>query len=162
MILKYATIGDQFFSTRNVVAVQEEIGQFNDSFKMLLSAHEEYNEILDNEARLKEDEWFDEIDNQVISFKNIICSLKNAEEENKSKSSTRSSRSSASRTSKGSKISKESRSFRGSKSSRVKELEDKIRVAELAAEAELLEQKQIIEREVQKLENREELAKARA
>ena len=64
--------------------------------------------------------------------------------------------------SKGSKTSKESRSSRGSKSSKEKELEDKIRVVELAAEAELLEQKQIIECEAQKLKIREELAKARA
>ena len=81
-----------------------------------------------------------EIENQVFSFKRkIICWLKNAEEENKSKGSSRSSRSSASKASKGSKASKESRSSRGSKSSKEKELEDQTRVAELAAEAELLE-----------------------
>ena len=44
----------------------------------------------------------------------------------------------------------------------MKEFEDKIRVAELAAEAELLEQRQFIECEAQKLKIREELAKARA
>ena len=61
------------------------------------------------------------------------------------KSLSRSSRSSVSKRSKGFKTSKQSRSSRGSKSSKEKELEDKIRVAKLAAEAELLEQKQIIE-----------------
>ena len=84
--------------------------------------------------------------------------MKNAEEKNKSKSSPRSSRSSASKTSKGSKTSKESRYSRGSKLSKEKELEDKIRVAELAAEARLLEQKQIIECKAQKLKIRQELA----
>ena len=65
------------------------MGQFNDLFKMLLDAHEEYNALLEDEARLKEDEWFDEIDNQVFSFKRkITCWLKNAEEDNKSKSSS--------------------------------------------------------------------------
>ena len=88
--------------------------------------------------------------------------MKNAEEEDKSKSSFRSSKSSAWKASKGSKTSKESRSSRGSKSSKEKELEDKIRVAKLVAEAELLEQKQIIECEAQKLKIKEELAKARA
>ena len=162
LIRKYATIEDLLFSTRNVIAVQEEMGQFNDLFQMLLSAHEEYNSLLEDEARVKEDGWFDEIGNQVFSFnRKITCWLKNAEEENKSKSSPRCSRSSASKT-KGSKTSKESRSFRGPKSSKEKELEDKIRVAELAAEAELLEQKQIIECEAQKLKIREELANARA
>ena len=155
LIRKYATIEDLLFSTRNVIAVQEEMGQFNDLFQMLLSAHEEYNSLLEDEARVKEDGWFDEIGNQVFSFKRkITCWLKNAEEENKSKSSPRCSRSSASKTSKGSKTSKESRPSRGSKSSKEKELEDKIRVAELVAEAELLEQKQIIESEAQKLKIR--------
>ena len=35
---------------------------------MLLIAHEEYNALLEDETRDKEDEWFDEIDNQVFSF----------------------------------------------------------------------------------------------
>ena len=118
---------------------------------------------MEDEARVKEDEWFDEIENQVFSFKGkITCWLKNTEEENKSKSSSRSSRSSDPKIAKGSKTSKESRSSPGYKSSKEKELEDKIRVAELIAEAELLEQKQIIECEAQKLKIREELAKARA
>ena len=139
------------------------MAQFNDLFKMLLGAHEEYNALLEDETRDKKDEWFDEIDNQVFSFKRkITCWLKNAEEENKSKGSSRSSRSSASKTWKGSNISNKSGSSSGSKSSKEKELEDKIRVAESAAEAELLEQKEIIECEAQKLKISEELAKTRA
>ena len=110
LIRKYPTIEDLLFSTRNVVAVQEEMGQFNDLFKTLMSAYEEYNALLEDKARVKEGEWFDEIDNQVFFFKRkIICWLQNAEEENKSKSLSRSSRSSASKISKGSKTSKESR-----------------------------------------------------
>ena len=79
------------------------MGKFNDVFKMLLSAHKEYNALLEYEARLKEDEWF-EIDDQVFSFKRkITCWLKNTEEGSKSKGSSRSSRSLASKTSKASK-----------------------------------------------------------
>ena len=116
------------------------MAQFNDLFKMLLSAYEDYNALLEDEARDKEDEWFDDIENKVPSFKRkITCWLKNAEDKNKSKGSSRSSRSSASKTSKGTKTSKESRCFIGSKSSKEKKLEDKIRVAELAVDAELLE-----------------------
>ena len=149
--------------TYSTLAVQEEMGQFKDLFKKLLSAHEEYNTLLEDEVRVKEDEWFDEIDNQVFSFKRkITCWVNNAVEENKTKNSSRSSRSSASKTSKGSKTSKESRFSRGSKSSKEKELEDKIRASKLVAEAELLEQKQIFECEAQKLKIMEELAKTRA
>ena len=60
MIRKYTTIKDLLFSTRKVI-VQEEMGQFNDLFKMLLSAHERYNALLEDEARVKEDEWLDEM-----------------------------------------------------------------------------------------------------
>ena len=89
--------------------------------------------------------------------------MKNAEEENKSKSSSsKSSRTSASKTSKRSKTSNESRSCGGLKSSREKELINKIRLTQLTAESELLQQKQIIEWEEQKLKVREELAKVSA
>ena len=105
----------------------------------------------------KEDEWFGDIDNQVFSFKtNIKCWLKDSEENNMSKNLSRSSRSSASNTP------RESKSSTEPKLSKEIGNEDKIRVPELVEEAELLEQKQIIECEVQKLKIREELAKARA
>ena len=48
------------------------MGQFNDLFEILLSAYEEYNALMENEARIKEDKWFDEIDNKVFSFKRKI------------------------------------------------------------------------------------------
>ena len=84
LIRKYATIEDLLFLIRNVVTVQEEMGQFNDLIKMMLSAHEDYNPLLKDETRVKVDEWFDEIDNQVFSFKKKITHwLKNAEEENR-------------------------------------------------------------------------------
>ena len=128
---------------------------------MLLSAHEEYIALL-NEARVNDDEWFDKIDNQVFSFKKKITYwLKNDEEDNKSKGSSGSTRSSGSKTSKRSKTLRESRSSKGSKLYNEKELEDKIRVGKLAAEAELLVQKQMIEFESQKLKIREEFGKAR-
>ena len=49
----YATIEDLLFSKKNSVAVEEKIGQFHDLFKMLLSAHEEYNTLFEDEARVK-------------------------------------------------------------------------------------------------------------
>ena len=50
-IKMYATIEYLFFSTRNVVAVDDGMGQFSDLFQMLMSAHEEYNALL--EVRLE-------------------------------------------------------------------------------------------------------------
>ena len=56
LIRKYATIEVLLFSNRKVVAVEEDIGQFNDLFKMPLIADEEYNAILEDEASVRDDE----------------------------------------------------------------------------------------------------------
>ena len=70
--------------------------------------------------------------------------------------------------SKKSKDSHESRSSRASreakslKSSTDREIEEKMKVAELIAEAELLQQKQMIQNEAEKLKIKERLAKAKA
>ena len=60
---KNSLIVDLLFPTRNLVAVEEELAQFNDLFKMLLSMHEEYNALLEDEERAVEDDWFDDLDN---------------------------------------------------------------------------------------------------
>ena len=60
---KNSLIVDLLFPTRNLVAVEEELAQFNDLFKMLLSMHEEYNAFLEDEERAVEDDWFDDLDN---------------------------------------------------------------------------------------------------
>ena len=41
LIRKYSTIEDPLFSSRNAVIVEEEVGQFSDLIKMLLSVHDE-------------------------------------------------------------------------------------------------------------------------
>ena len=46
LIGKYSIIEDLLFSSKNIVAVEEEIKQFNDLFKMLLDAHRDYNQLL--------------------------------------------------------------------------------------------------------------------
>ena len=58
LIRKYIIIEDLLFSIRNIVIVEEELVQFRDVFKMLLSVHD--------------DEWFDEIDAQAFSFKRKV------------------------------------------------------------------------------------------
>ena len=53
-IRKYSTIEDLLFSSKNVIAVEEEMKQFNDLFKMLLDAHQEYNQLLGENETWKE------------------------------------------------------------------------------------------------------------
>ena len=45
LIRKYSTIGDLLFSSKNLIVVEKEIKQFNDLFKMLLDAHQKYNQL---------------------------------------------------------------------------------------------------------------------
>ena len=51
LIRKYSTIEDLLFSSGNTVIVEEELGQFNDLFKIMLSVHEEHNGLLQDEER---------------------------------------------------------------------------------------------------------------
>ena len=64
-----SAIEDLLFSTRNLVAVEEELAQFNDLFEMLQGMHKEYNTLLEDEERTVDDDWFDDLDNRVCAFK---------------------------------------------------------------------------------------------
>ena len=60
MMRKCSIIEDLLFSNKNRIAVEEELAQFNDLFKMLLNIHEEYSQMLDDEERADEDDWSDD------------------------------------------------------------------------------------------------------
>ena len=147
--------------------------QFNDHFKMLLDSHQEYNQLLGNDERGRGDDWFDDVDTQVCSFKRRVhCWLREAAQ--RAKSSRCSSRKSRNVSDKGSVSSKKSKDSQESRSSRIstetrstkstkdREIEEKMKVAELTGEAELLQQKQIIQNEAEKLKIKKRLAKAPA
>ena len=173
LIRKYSTIEDLLFSSENIIAVEEEMKQFNDLFKVLLDAHQEYNQLLGDAERGRDDDWFDDVDTHVCSFKRKVhCWLREAAQRAKSsRFSSRNSRNvsdTGSVNSKKSKDSQESRSSRisretrSTKSTKDRDTEEKMKVAELIAEAELLQQKQIIQNEAEKLKIKERLAKAQA
>ena len=83
---------------------------------MLLDAHQEYNQLLGDNERDRDDDWFDDVDTQVCSFKrNVHCWLREAAQ--KAKSSQCSSKSSRSTSDKGSVNSKKSKGSHGSRSS---------------------------------------------
>ena len=46
-------------SNKNRIAVDEELAQLNNLFKMLLNIREEYSQVLDDDERAGEDDWFD-------------------------------------------------------------------------------------------------------
>ena len=158
---KSSTIEDPLFSTRNLVAVEEELTQFNDLFKILLGIHEEYNALLEDEERAIDDDWFDDLDNQVCAFKTKTLNWANSAHEEQ-QSSRHSSKSSRSQSSIHSRISSESKGSRSSKSSKEKEVEDRVKMAELLAEAQYVEQRQQIENQAEMLKIKQEIAKTKA
>ena len=115
LIRKYSTTEDLLFSTKNIIAVEEEMKELNDLFKMLLDVHQEYNQLLGDDERGRDD-WFDNVDTQVCSFKrNVHCWLRQAAQRAKSsKLSFRSSKSVSERGSINSKKSKDSHESRSS------------------------------------------------
>ena len=122
---------------------------------MLLSIHKEYSQVLDDDKRADENDWFDDLDNKVCTFKrNIHSCLRSAETARKS--SKGSSRNSESRRS------KPSGSSRKSQFSCAREQEEKARIAELMAEAEHTEQRQLAENQAETLKIQQKFAKSKA
>ena len=68
--------------------------QFNGLFKMLLDAHQEYDQLLGDDEKGTDDDWFDDVDTHVCSFKRKVhCWLNEAAERAKlSRCSSRNSR----------------------------------------------------------------------
>ena len=141
--------------------MEEELAQFNDLFRMLLGIHEEYNALLEHEERAVDDDWFDDLGNQVCAFKRKTFSWVSCAREEQ-QSSRHSSRCSRSRSSIHSKRSSESKGSRSSKSSKEKEVEGRGKMAELLAEAKYVGQRQQIENQVEMLKIKQEIAKTKA
>ena len=167
LIRKYGTIEDLHCSSINKVAVEEEMSQFNDLLKMLIDVHHDYNQLLDDDEREKDDDCFDEIDTLACSFKRKVhCWLR--ETVQKTNSAKSSARSGESISDKGignfrlSKSSHRSRLSKDTKSSKKKEIEEWVKSAELMAEASLLQEKQVIQNEAAVMEMKERLAKTQA
>ena len=132
-----------------------------------------------DDERGRDDDWCDDVETQVYSFKRKVhCWLReDAQRDKSSMCSLRSSRSvsdkgsmnskkskdaNESRSSRSSRSSRASREARSSKSSKGREKEEKMKVAKSTAKAELLQQKQMIQNEADKLKIKERLVKAKA
>ena len=131
-----------------------------------MSAHEEYQSLLTNEEQAADSEWYDQFDEKVFSFKHKMVNwLKEAELNNEEVKSRMSYKSGSSRSCKSgsSKSSSKSGNSRGSKvSMEERAIEEKIRLAEVIAEANYADQKIKMEYDRKKLEIEEKVAKAKA
>ena len=166
MTRKCKLIDDLMYSSSNVTTVKEETDQFNDQFKELLSLHKEYVGLLPQEVANEEDDWFETVDEVVFTQKHKIYNwIKEVEDDNKSRSSRSSSKKSSGRSSKKSSSSSKTKSSRSSlekTSVRERALEEKLKMAELLAEASFTEEKHAAIFNAEKLRQTEELAKLKA
>ena len=144
-LLRKANMTDEMtYSWVNASAIREEMGQFNDTINLFMSAHEEYQSLLTDEEEAADSERYDQFD-EVFSFKHkMIMWLKEAELNNEGVKSRISSKSESSRSWKSgsSKSSYKSGNSRGSKVSMEEiAIEQNIRLAEVIAEANYADQK---------------------
>ena len=61
---KSDAIEDLLYSSKNKVVVEEELAQFNGILKLLVAAHEECKQYLEEEQINSSDEWLNEVDEE--------------------------------------------------------------------------------------------------
>ena len=157
IIRKSSEIDVLLYSHQNDVTVNEELAQLNDTFKLIEDINQEMIELDDNYT---EELWFTDIDEKVFSFKHKIHNwLREGDEmqriEKKSRSSC--SRSTSSKSSSRSSSSKSSKL-----STKERAIEEKVRLADLQAEATFMKKKRYAELQAELLGIEEEMAKAQA
>ena len=69
---KSNAVKELFYSSKNKVAVEEEMLQINDLTKLLMSLHDKCNELLGEEDRVESDKWLDMVDEQMFTFKRKV------------------------------------------------------------------------------------------
>ena len=129
---------------------------------MMLDAQKSYNSLLPPAEQQRDEEWFDDLDHNICSFKQKIHSwTKDAEAERQAQFSSK--RSVSTKASSQSRSSGRSSSKASSRSSREKRaLEERIKMAELIAEAGYMEKKQSLEFESLRIQLAAEVAKSKA
>ena len=72
VIRKSSAADSLLYSSRNVETIKEQMLQTDDMFKQLIDVHKEYNSLLSLEAQEDDEKWFDDIDADMLAFKQKI------------------------------------------------------------------------------------------
>ena len=162
MTRKTNTVEDMFYSFKNTEAVREQLRQFDDISRMMLDLQKSYNSLLPPAEQQRDEEWFDDLDDNVCSFRQSVHNwVKDAEAERQAQLSSKQSVSTIA--SSRSRSSGRSSSKASSKLSREKKaLEERIKMTELMAEAEYMEKKKSLEFENLRIQLAAEVAKSKA
>ena len=142
---KYENISTLIQSKLNVRIVNEELNQYEDFLKMFLDTHYQYHNKLEDFQQIEDDNWFDEIDHNIFTFKHLVHNYIQDSEENRSRKSLKSSKS------KKSSVSSGSRSSGSSTSIKEQAVKEKMRLADLMAEVSYMKQKKLQELVVEEL-----------
>ena len=59
LLRKSSVVDEMAYSWVNATAIREEMDQFNDTIKLFMSAHEEYQSLLTDEEQAADSEWYD-------------------------------------------------------------------------------------------------------
>ena len=164
LLKQSSAIQGLMYSAKNMVTVEEEIAQFEYIFKQLLLVHQEYHSLLDEEEKSSDEEWFEEVDEPLFTFEHQVHNrLRDAAME-RANTSRQSSKKGIKSCSSGSsrKTKTSSSDSNSSRSSKERAAEEKAKLAELIAEAEFLQQRQLAENKPEQFRVQEKLAKAEA
>ena len=157
IIRKSSEIDVLLYSHQNDVTVKEQLAQFSDIFKLTEDIDQEMIELDDSYT---EGLWFTDIDEKVFSFEHKIHNWLGERDE--MQRIEKKSRSSCSRST-SSKSSSRSSSSKSSKlSTKERAIEEKVRLADLQAEATFMKKKRYAELQAELLGIEEEMAKAQA
>ena len=136
--------------------INEKFNQYDDLLKLFLDTHYQYHSKLEDSQEIEDGNWFDKVDQNIFTFKHFVHNYIQDNEENGSRKSSKSSESNKSSVSSG------SRSSGSSTSMKEQVIKEKMRLADLMAEASYMKQKKLQELIVEELKIKMEIEQAKA
>ena len=72
LIRQSGVVDNLMYSSKNLAAVKEDLGQVDYVLKLLVKVYEEYHSVLEEENKLESEEWFEKVDECVFIFKHRL------------------------------------------------------------------------------------------
>ena len=73
LIRQSGVVDNLMYSSKNLAAVKEDLGQVDYVLKLLVKVYEEYHSVLEEENKLESEEWFEKVDERAFSFKHRLA-----------------------------------------------------------------------------------------
>ena len=157
LMRKSSIIDGLLYSKQSFTVVKENLGQFDNVFKLLTEVHQQHCKLLSVEEQHADNQGFEDVNEMVFSFKDCVYNLVRDNEKDKRPSSKSSAKSRSSGRSSGTRSTSSSKS-----SARERAIKEKLKMAELMVEASFIEKKHTSRYQTEKLELEEKVAKSKA